>query len=116
MEHPRGEGDEPPPQNDNGWQLHKEWNETSNQNEDNVDLNFQLTKQDKTPLEIYLETCKPIASKHPKVELLGHQINVKIKYMKDHALIGKFIKLWLTNKVLGSRINAKWNPKGHMTL
>lgn len=36
--------------------------------------------------------------------------------MKDHALIGKFIGLWPTEKALRSWINTKWKPKGHITL
>lgn len=36
--------------------------------------------------------------------------------MKDHALIGKFISLWPTEKALGSWKNVKWHPKGHITL
>jgi len=36
--------------------------------------------------------------------------------MKDHALIGKFIGFWLTEKALHGWIAAKWKPKGHTTL
>ena len=36
--------------------------------------------------------------------------------MKDHALIGKFIGIWPTEKVLQSWIMAKWKPKGDITL
>ena len=35
---------------------------------------------------------------------------------EDHALIGKFIGLWPNEKALRSWINAKWHPKGHITL
>lgn len=36
--------------------------------------------------------------------------------MKDHALIGKFIGFWPTEKALYGWIAAKWKPKGHVTL
>lgn len=36
--------------------------------------------------------------------------------MRDHALIGKFIGLWPTEKALRGWIVAKWNPKWHITL
>lgn len=36
--------------------------------------------------------------------------------MKDHALIGKFIGLWPTEKALRGWIASKWSPKGHITL
>ena len=36
--------------------------------------------------------------------------------MRDHALIGKFIGIWPTERALRSWISAKWNPKGHITL
>jgi len=36
--------------------------------------------------------------------------------MRDHALIGKFIGIWPTEKELRSWINTKWNPKAHITL
>lgn len=116
MEPPRGEGDEPPPQNDNEQLLNKEEHGIANQNEDNEDRKCERTKQDEKPPEVRSATCKPVASVRPKVELPGHQINAKIQYMKYHALIWKFIGLWLTEKALRSWINAKWHPKGHITL
>lgn len=36
--------------------------------------------------------------------------------MRDHALIGKFIGLWPTEKELRGWIAAKWNLKRHITL
>ena len=38
--------------------------------------------------------CKPIAPERPKIDLPSHRINARIKCMKDHALIEKFISLW----------------------
>ena len=61
-------------------------------------------------------TCKPIVAERPKIELPSHRINGQIQYMRDHALIGKFIGYWLTEKALQGWISAKWKPKGHVTL
>ena len=36
--------------------------------------------------------------------------------MRDHALIGKFIGFWPTEKALQGWISEKWKPKGHITL
>lgn len=36
--------------------------------------------------------------------------------MKDHALIGKFIGYWPTEKALQGWITSKWKPKGQVTL
>ena len=60
--------------------------------------------------------CKPIATERPKIELPSHRINAQIQYMRDHALIGKFIGMWPTEKALHGWIAAKWKPKGHITL
>lgn len=40
----------------------------------------------------------------------------RIEYMRDHALIGKFIGFWPTEKALYGWITAKWKPKGDVTL
>ena len=50
------------------------------------------------------------------MELPSHRINAKIQYMRDHALIGKFIGIWPNEKALRAWINVKWHPKGHITL
>ena len=61
-------------------------------------------------------TCRPIAAERPKIELPSHYINAQIQYMKDHALIGKFVGFWPTEKALHGWISSKWKPKGHVTL
>jgi len=52
----------------------------------------------------------------PKIELPSHRFNAQIQYVKDHALIGKFIGFWPTEKALQGWITSKWKPKGHVTL
>ena len=61
-------------------------------------------------------TCKLVAVDRPKIELPSQRINTQIQFMRDHALIGKFIGLWPTEKALHGWIAAKWKPKGHITL
>ena len=61
------------------------------------------------------KTCKPVAER-PKIELPSQRINTQIQYMKDHALIGKFIGFWPTEKALQGWIAAKWKPKGNINL
>jgi len=36
--------------------------------------------------------------------------------MWNHALIGKFLGLWLTEKALQGWITSKWKPNGQVTL
>ena len=43
-------------------------------------------------------------------------IRETIKFMTDHALIGKFIGLQPSNKALIWWINSTWKPKGHYDL
>lgn len=61
-------------------------------------------------------TCKPVAAERPTVRLPAESINARIQYMKDHALIGKFIGFWPIWKALHGWIVATWKPKGHFTL
>ena len=61
-------------------------------------------------------TYKPVVIGRPKIELPSQRINTQIQYMKDHALIGKFIGFWPTKKALHGWIATKWKPKGHITL
>eukprot|EP00253_Pinus_taeda_P022142 PITA_22142 len=62
------------------------------------------------------KTCKPVAAERPKIKLPNHRVNGQIQFMKDHALIGKFISFWPTKKELQGWISTKWKPKGHVTL
>jgi len=60
--------------------------------------------------------CKPIAKERPRIELSGHKIDKRIEYLWDHALIGKFIGFWPTERALYGWIVAKWKPKVDVTL
>ena len=61
-------------------------------------------------------TCIPKAADRIKIDLPSHRINEHIQFMKDHALIGKFIGPWPTEKALQGWIKSKWKPKGQVTL
>lgn len=61
-------------------------------------------------------TCIPKATERIKVDLPSHRINSEIQYMQDHALIGKFMGFWPTEKELHGWIASKWKPKGQVTL
>jgi len=61
-------------------------------------------------------TCKPVAAHRPRVDFPSERINARIQYMRDHALIGKFIGTWPTERALRNWINTKWHPKGHISL
>ena len=70
----------------------------------------------KEALKASSATCKPIAKERPRIELPRHKIDKRIEYMRDHALIGKFIGFWPTKRALYGWIAAKWKPKGDVTL
>jgi len=61
-------------------------------------------------------TCIPKATERIKVELPSHRINGEIQFLKDHALIGKFLGFWPTEKALHGWIDSKWKPKGQISL
>ena len=45
-------------------------------------------------------TCIPKNPKKTLIELLAHRVNGRIKFMMDHALIGKFMGFWPMEKAL----------------
>lgn len=61
-------------------------------------------------------TCIPKAAESIKIELTSHHINEEIQFMQDHALIGKFLGFWPTERALHGWIASKWKPKGQVTL
>lgn len=66
--------------------------------------------------KVFSATCIPKTSKRTKIDLPSHRINSQIQYMRDHALIGKFLGLWPTEKALQGWIASKRKPKGQVTL
>ena len=54
--------------------------------------------------------CLPKALVVPKLVIRSDRVRDYIQYMKDHALIGKFIGMWSSEKALIGWINATWKP------
>ena len=63
-----------------------------------------------------LATCIRKTAERIKIVLPSQRINSEIQFMKDHALIGKFLGFWPTQKALHGWITSKWKPKGQVTL
>jgi len=118
MDPHQGEGGTPPSTNDKQPESNEEPDRNKTQNEENSENSQQKqqeqTQQDKPKVSSF--TCKPVGEYRPKVELPSHRINARIQYMRDHALIGKFIGIWPNEKDLRTWINVKWHPKGHISL
>eukprot|EP00253_Pinus_taeda_P004972 PITA_04972 len=60
--------------------------------------------------------CLPRAQKHPRYVIPCNKPEEYTCYMKDHALICKFIGYWPTEKELNRWIHQRWRPKGHIDL
>jgi len=61
-------------------------------------------------------TCIPKTVEQMKVDLPSQRMNNQIQFMKDHALIGKFLGFWPIEKALHGWIASKLKPKGQVTL
>lgn len=60
--------------------------------------------------------CLTRASKKPRFVIPNNKLEEYRTYMKDHALICKFIGTWPSEKDLMKWIQQKWKPKGHIEL
>ena len=60
--------------------------------------------------------CFPKTLVIPSMLVKSTNIRETIQFMMDHALIGKFIGLQLSEKALLWWINSTWKPKGHYDL
>jgi len=60
--------------------------------------------------------CIPKTGKCPELPIPAEIIAKKTQYYKDHALIGKFLGIWPTERALIAWIHAVWKPKGHYDL
>jgi hypothetical protein len=63
-----------------------------------------------------LGKCLMQASIAPRYTFNMINIEEHKKYMRDHALIGKFLTLWFYEKYLMKWIQHWWKPKGHCDL
>ena len=83
---------------------------------DKQDASPDTANEESTQKKVTSATCIPKAAEQIKVELPSHRINGEIQFMRDHALIGKFLGFWPTEKALYGWMASKWKPKGHVTL
>ena len=60
--------------------------------------------------------CLPCAVKKPRFIIPMNKLECYRSYMKDHALICKFIGVWPSKKNLTRWIQRKWQPRGHIEL
>jgi hypothetical protein len=60
--------------------------------------------------------CIPQAPQAPKYVVSSPRIEVQKQYMRDHALVGKFLGLWPSERDLIKWIQYWWKPRGHYDL
>ena len=60
--------------------------------------------------------CYPKSKVVPKLQIKSTRFRENVQYLKDHALIGKFIGFWPNEKALSWWINTTWKPQGHYDL
>lgn len=60
--------------------------------------------------------CLPISSKIPRFIIPPNKLDHYRSYMKDNALICKFIGIWLTENDLLKWIHIKWQQKGNLDI
>jgi hypothetical protein len=60
--------------------------------------------------------CIPQAPTTPRYTIKRNRIGEHTQFMRDHALIGKFLGLWPSERDLAHWIKAWWSPKGDYEL
>jgi hypothetical protein len=60
--------------------------------------------------------CIPQAPQAPKYVVSSPRIEEQKQYMRDNALVGKFLGLWPSERDLVKWIQYWWKPKGHYDL
>jgi hypothetical protein len=61
-------------------------------------------------------TCLPKSAETTRYKIRPGSLAEKIQYMKDHAIISKFIGTWPNEKELVRWIRQWWKPKGDVDL
>jgi len=72
----------------------------------------QILGYDKTKVN----DCNAHTPETPRYEVTSYNIGNCIKYMKDHALIGKFMGIWPFEKSLTGWVSSRWKIKGKVDL
>ena len=60
--------------------------------------------------------CVPKSKIVSKLQISLERVMEDIQYMKEHALIDKFFRIWPTEKTLVWWINTTWKPQGNCDL
>jgi len=60
--------------------------------------------------------CLPRAQKKPRYVIPNNKLEDYRCYMRDHALICKFVGFWPSERDLARWIQQRWKPKGHIDL
>lgn len=60
--------------------------------------------------------CLLRAAKKPRFVIPNNKLEEYRSYMKDHALICKFVGIWLSQKDMAKWIQQRWKPKEHIDL
>jgi len=60
--------------------------------------------------------CIPKADATPQYEIKSKCLSGHVQYMKDHAIIGKFLWTWPTERDLLVWINSRWKPTCHIDI
>jgi hypothetical protein len=63
-----------------------------------------------------LGKCIPQSTTAPRYVINSARVGENTQFMKEHALIGKFMGLWPSERDLMHWIKTWWNPKGHYEL
>ena len=70
------------------------------------------TSHPKAPRGWELGKCIPQMEKTPRYLISSTRVGENTQFMREHALISKFLGLWPTERDLNKWIKHWWNPKG----
>jgi hypothetical protein len=74
------------------------------------------TSQPKKPRSWEPGKCIPQMEKPPRYLISSTRVGEHTQFMREHALIGKFLGLWPAERDLNKWIKHWWNPKGDYEL
>jgi len=74
------------------------------------------TSQPKQPRRWEPGKCIPQTEKPPRYLISSTRVGEHMQFMREHALIGKFLGPWLAERDLNKWIKHWWNPKGEYEL
>ena len=60
--------------------------------------------------------CIPNMTGTPTYEIRSYKLNTHIQFMKNHAIISKFMGIWYSKNALIKWIDLKWKSKGKIKI